>query len=482
MLGMLCALVGSSTWLTVATKIGLPVSTTHCITGGVIGMGVATVGHQGIHWGWKGTGVSAIIASWVISPAIAGGFASIIFMITKYGVLLRSDPLRNGFFMVPIYFGITSGILTMLIVWKGAASLNLDGWTAGQICGCIFGVSFSVMAIVITFFIPWLHRKLVLEDWRLRSWEIIYGPLLLKRGPVEPMPQGHTGEIITNYYAGHATRADLETAAAAAENNDNIGEINDKELNSFTAFDDLDNAKRTDQVSALEETEKKDAGPWCAPKNLVRIVWKAFMHGVNVDVVASQNESTRLANNIEDMQARAAHYDNKVEHLYSFLQVLTAATSSFTHGANDVSNAIGPLSTIYLVWSTGTTASKSPVPLWVLAYGGAGIVIGLWTYGYNIMKNLGNRLTLMSPTRGFSMELGSAVTVVMATRLALPISTTQCIIGATMGVALCNGDLRALNWRMVGWCYAGWLITLPIAGIISGCLMGIIINAPVWNP
>jgi sodium-dependent phosphate transporter len=117
----------------------------------------------------------------------------------------------------------------------------------------------------------------------------------------------------------------------------------------------------------------------------------------------------------------------------------------------------------------------------VLAYGAAAIVVGLCTYGYNIMRNLGNRLTLMSPTRGFSMELGSAVTVVMATRLALPVSTTQCIVGATMGVALCNGDYRALNWRMVAWCYAGWLLTLPVAGTIAGCLMGIIVNAPTWS-
>jgi phosphate/sulfate permease len=77
------------------------------------------------------------------------------------------------------------------------------------------------------------------------------------------------------------------------------------------------------------------------------------------------------------------------------------------------------------------------------------ICIGLWTYGYNIMKNLGNRITLMSPSRGFSMELASSITVIMATRLALPVSTTQVIVGAIMGVALCNGDLKALNWRMV---------------------------------
>ena len=139
------------------------------------------------------------------------------------------------------------------------------------------------------------------------------------------------------------------------------------------------------------------------------------------------------------------------------------------------------MAAVYLIWSTGTLASKSPVPIWILIYGGAAISIGLWTYGYNIMRNLGNRLTLHSPSRGFSMELGSAVTVVMATRLALPISTTQCIVGATVGVGLCAGTYKSINWRMVLWIYGGWVITLPITGIISGCLMGIIINAPQWG-
>ncbi|KAI5781482.1 phosphate transporter [Geopyxis carbonaria] len=483
MLGMLCALIGSSTWLTIATTIGLPVSTTHCIVGGVIGMGIATVGTPNIAWGWADKGVAQIIASWVIAPAIAGCFAAFIFLITKYGVLRRSNPLKWGFYSVPIYFGLTSGILTMLIVWKGAASLDLDGWNAAQIAGTIFGVAGGVMLMVILFFLPWLHRLLVAEDWQLRWYHIFLGPMVLKRGPVPEPPAGANLQIVQDYYRGHATREDLE---AANFNPDTIHDMEHLKANKEAQHDDdiaaLKQKNITTHDKSLESTEKADAGPWYAPMNLLKIVWGAFMHGVNKDVIALQNDESKLVGNIQDMHARAAHFDNRTEHLYSFLQVLTAATSSFAHGANDVSNAIGPLSTIFMVWNDGfIDPSKAPVPLWVLAYGGAGIVIGLWTYGYNIMSNLGNKLTLQSPSRGFSMELGSAVTVVMATRLALPVSTTQCIVGATMGVALCNGDFKALNWRMVGWCYAGWVLTLPIAGIISGCLMGIIINAPRWS-
>jgi len=97
------------------------------------------------------------------------------------------------------------------------------------------------------------------------------------------------------------------------------------------------------------------------------------------------------------------------------------------------------------------------------------------------MRNLGNRITLHSPSRGFSMELGSAITVVMATRLGLPVSTTQCISGSTVGVGLCSGTWRTINWRMIAWIYLSWIITLPSTGIIAGCLMGIILNAPRWG-
>ncbi|BGO98149.1 hypothetical protein JCM10021v2_001808 [Rhodotorula toruloides] len=97
--------------------------------------------------------------------------------------------------------------------------------------------------------------------------------------------------------------------------------------------------------------------------------------------------------------------------------------------------------------------------------------VGLATYGYNIMRVLGNKITLHSPSRGFSMELGSAITVVLASQYVLPVSTTMCITGSTVGVALCNGDFRAVNWRAVGWIFLGWVITVPVVGTLAGCLM-----------
>ncbi|KAH8816133.1 phosphate-repressible phosphate permease-like protein [Xylogone sp. PMI_703] len=471
MLGMTTALVASSLYLTFATKLGMPVSTTHSITGGVLGMAIAAVGSNGVNWGW--TGVSQVFAAWAIAPGLAGCFGAIIFLVTKYAVMRRKNPVRAAFIMVPIYIAITTGILTMLIVWKGAASASstVAKWGAGEYVGVILGTAFGCALVAIIFLLPYLYRKLILDDWQIRWWHIPLGPLVLRRGEVPPNEEGRV--VVRNYYHGHKTREELE-----AEGHDDIRVPADVETQmqddkeGTAAKTSETNSSGEAPTSPLQTTSKYSAS------NLFYISKRAFFHGVDVDVVAEQKKKSILTGNLEEMHARATHYDNKAEHMYSFLQVLTACTSSFVHGANDIANACGPLASIYLIWSTAELSTKSPVPIWVLCYCAASLCIGLWTYGYNIMRNLGNRLTLHSPSRGFSMELGSAITVTMATRLALPVSTTQCITGATVGVGLTTGDWRAINWRMVAWIYGGWIITLPVTGLISGCLMGIIINAP----
>ena len=362
--------------------------------------------------------------------------------------------------------------------------MKLDNWTAGQIVGCIFGVAFGVMFLCFVFFIPYLHRRIQQEDWTIKWYHIFWGPLLLRRGPVPERPAD--AEIIQDYYRGHKTREQLESSHVPPVH------TTDEEKIKPVAAKNASGEFVSEPASSVNSGNKITpdgklvvAGPWYTPKNLfIRVKYYIF-RGVDRDVVSEQTGKGPgpgfLSGDLAAMHARTPHFDNKTEHLYSFLQVLTAATASFTHGANDVANALGPLSTIYLVWHSGELSKKSPVPVWVLVYGASAIVIGLWTFGYNIMRNLGNRLTLHSPSRGFSMELGSALTVVMATRLAIPISTTQCITGATVGVGLCTGDIKSINWRMVAWIYFGWLITLPVTGIVSGCLMGIIINAPQWG-
>ncbi|CAI4217351.1 unnamed protein product [Parascedosporium putredinis] len=474
MLGMVCAVIASSTFLTFATKFGFPVSTTHSLLGGVLGMGIAAVGAKNIKWiGDPKAGSTAVITggvvqvfiAWVIAPLLSGIFAAAIFSITKYGVLLRKNPVIKGLFAVPIYFAVAAGLLAMLLIWKGG-SYKVD-LTDSQIPGVIVGTGVGFGIMVALFLVPWLYRVIILEDWQMKWYHVFYGPLLLKRGEVPPAPANFKGPV-KNFYEGHLTREELQERRArdAARRGDVENGAGNKADGVLDGEKAVDSDSAQDQgVGEMEEKPKKSMigpkpdGPWYSGR---------MLFGISSD--------------IQEMHARSQKFDNKAEYLYTFLQIMTAATASFTHGANDVSNAIGPYATIYDIWKNGELpeAGKAQVPTWILVFGGAGIVIGLWTYGYNIMKNLGNRLTLQSPSRGFSIEMGGVITIVLATRLKLPVSTTQCITGATVGVGLCNGDWRAINWRMVAWIYLGWFITLPVTGIISGVLMGFIINSPRW--
>ncbi|KAF2733361.1 phosphate transporter [Polyplosphaeria fusca] len=483
MLGMVCAVVGASTYLTIATRFTMPVSTTHSIMGGVLGVGIAAIGTEGVNWGWNG--VSQVFAAWAIAPGIAGVFGAAIFLITKYGVMRRNNPVKKAFIAVPIYFFVTAALLALLIVWKGgSARIDLND---AETAGVIVGTGAVVALLVSVFFLPYLYRKVLLKDWELKPWHIIQGPLLLRRGEVPPHPEG-AGSGIRNFYEGHVTREELEAKRAAQGHSDDIEKHPPAKTVPANGSDsDIEpvggraSADATPDRQLSVPKKQPPPGAWYTPAVAFFWIKYAFLHGVEQDVVDQQNKRDFLSGDIEEMHATGEHFDNEAEYTYSFLQVLTAATSSFGHGANDVANAIGPYTTIYFIWRTGELSSKVPVPNWILAFGGVGIVIGLWTYGYNIMRALGNKITLHSPSRGFSMELGSAITIIMATRLKLPVSTTQCICGATVGVGFCNGTWRSINWRMVAWIYMGWIITLPCAGIISGCLMGIILNAPRWG-
>jgi sodium-dependent phosphate transporter len=134
---------------------------------------------------------------------------------------------------------------------------------------------------------------------------------------------------------------------------------------------------------------------------------------------------------------------------------------------------------MYAAWSTSTaTAAKAEVPLWQIAVTALTICIGFITYGYNIMKVMGNKITYHSPSRGSSMEMGAAITILIFSQYKLPVSTSMCITGATVGVGLCNGTYKAVNWQRVGLLFFSWVMTIPIAGLIGGITMGLFLNAP----
>ncbi|XP_053318771.1 sodium-dependent phosphate transporter 1 [Spea bombifrons] len=162
----------------------------------------------------------------------------------------------------------------------------------------------------------------------------------------------------------------------------------------------------------------------------------------------------------------------EVSLLFQFLQILTACFGSFAHGGNDVSNAIGPLVALYLVYTTRDVATKAATPIWLLLYGGVGICIGLWVWGRRVIQTMGKDLTPITPSSGFSIELASALTVVIASNVGLPISTTHCKVGSVVSVGWLRSK-KAVDWRLFRNIFLAWFVTVPISGLLSAGIMAI---------
>ncbi|XP_061118427.1 sodium-dependent phosphate transporter 1-B [Conger conger] len=164
----------------------------------------------------------------------------------------------------------------------------------------------------------------------------------------------------------------------------------------------------------------------------------------------------------------------EVSLLFQFLQILTACFGSFAHGGNDVSNAIGPLIAIWLVYETGEVVGAD-TPIWLLLYGGVGICAGLWVWGRRVIQTMGRDLTPITPSSGFSIELASAVTVVVASNIGLPVSTTHCKVGSVVAVGWLRSR-KAVDWHLFRNIFMAWFVTVPISGLISAAIMALFIH------
>ena len=380
----------------------------------------------------------------------------------------------------------------MLVAWKGDHREILSG---KYIALAVFTVAGGATALQAIFILPWLWVRIIREDWTLRWYHLWQGPFLLRRGPPPPIPFGYSRSRVKDYYRGHLTAEELayvrrsETLLQSVQTPDGRPPpMNDVPQEDKFALpppaqagssDSLAPPLQIDQIITSDNfIPPRPAGPWNSFPVMAWRFNRFLLRGIEKDVISMQKRNAVLKWDLEDMHARAEHFDNRAEYMYSALQVLTAAAASFTHGANDVANAIAPFTTAYDVWRHGDVPDMVHVPIWILCFGGGAIVLGLLSYGYHVMRTLGNRLTLISPSRGFCMELASAATILMATRLALPVSTTQCITGATVGVGLANGDWRCINPKLVAWIYLGWILTVPVTALISGSLMAVMLNSP----
>ena len=163
---------------------------------------------------------------------------------------------------------------------------------------------------------------------------------------------------------------------------------------------------------------------------------------------------------------RTFHFAN-VERVFAVLMVFTACAMAFAHGSNDVANAIGPVAAVVsIVNSGGEIGQESALPVWVLFLGAVGIVLGLAMLGRKVIATVGKNITELTPSRGFCCELAAATTVVIASATGIPVSTTQTLVGAVLGVGIARG-IGALDLAVVRNIFLSWVVTLPIGALLS---------------
>lgn len=167
-----------------------------------------------------------------------------------------------------------------------------------------------------------------------------------------------------------------------------------------------------------------------------------------------------------DPEADSRFRFSSVERVFAVLMVLTACGMAFAHGSNDVANAIGPLAAVVSILQTGVVGAKAATPSWILFLGAIGIVIGLLTFGRAVMRTVGEKITDLTPSKGFAAELAAGSTIVLASATGLPISTTHTLVGAVLGVGLARG-IAALNLNVIRTIFVSWIVTLPAGALLS---------------
>jgi len=211
---------------------------------------------------------------------------------------------------------------------------------------------------------------------------------------------------------------------------------------------------------------------WKGLKHVIKEVeWltdtNTFIIAVAISVISTLISRSYVKKKLGDkVSLPLAEQLELVEQVYVPLVIISSCSVAFAHGANDVANSVGPLAAVVHILQGGAVQMKVAVPLWVLMLGGAGIVLGLATYGYRVMETVGTKITEITPSRGVAADIAATATVLVCTRMKLPISTTHVLVGAIMGIGLARG-LAGIDSRIAKKIFKSWIITVPAAAMVS---------------
>ena len=187
----------------------------------------------------------------------------------------------------------------------------------------------------------------------------------------------------------------------------------------------------------------------------------------NIDnylIIAMVGAAVWMAIYILARTLRGSSLDRSTFLLFSWMQVFTASGFAFSHGSNDIANAIGPFAAVLDVLHSGDINAQAPVPPIAMLCFGVALIAGLWFIGKNVIATVGTHLTKMHPSSGFAAELSAAAVVIGASSLGIPVSSTHILVGAVLGIGICNSSA---NWNLMKPIAMAWVITLPAAALIG---------------
>merc|ERR1719326_524955 len=207
-----------------------------------------------------------------------------------------------------------------------------------------------------------------------------------------------------------------------------------------------------------------------------------FMKTVGTSLNTDPHAAVGLDERTTNVHRNAEKFDKNAEAFFTYLQIFSAIFDAFAHGANDVANAVGPFATIWIIYHAGVvdpgdTKLNDGTRFWILAIGGIGFGVGLLLYGYQILRAIGVKLAVITPSRGFCIEMGSSIVVIIGSQMGVPLSTTHCQVGATAGVALLEGCKGCNVWVLAKTAF-GWIITCVVVGLMSAVFFSIGAYAP----
>ncbi|KAG1698346.1 Sodium-dependent phosphate transporter 1-A [Nymphon striatum] len=372
----------------------------------------AIIGFSLVAKGTKGIqwdGLGKIVASWFVSPILSGIISILFYLFISFFVLKKEKPLEPGLKVLPLFYGFTIFVNIFSIVHDGPHFLKFDVIPWWGVLILSLGLCLLVAATVQFFVVPRIRNK--------------------------------AGQEILDYEKNYKEPSEVESNKRKEVSE--TTPINQRNNPSVPSIDPILDARTALSPEVKEKMCKDDI---------------------------TNDKSHEVAHSIEQLKKQDSP---EVCQLFSPLQVLTATFGSFVHGGNDVSNCVGPLIAIWLIYKDGSVVEKSQTPVYLLFYGGVGISIGLWIWGKRVIKTMGTDLTTITPSSGFTIEIGAAFTVLFASKIGLPISTTHCKVGSVVMVGRVRSN-NSVDWSLFRNIFLAWLVTVPVSAGISAAIMAIL--------